>query len=106
MAAARRLAVVVTALPIERAAVIEHLRDVTEEPPLRGSIYRRGVFDDKSEPWDVIVAEIGPGNEGAAAEAERVIGRYSPSVAIFVGVIYRDGMGKEKRLVCELKERC
>jgi nucleoside phosphorylase len=80
------MAVIITALPVERAAVLEHLRDVSEEPELRGSIYRRGIFVERSEPWDVVVAEIGAGNEGAAAEAERVIAHYSPQIALFVGV--------------------
>lgn len=82
-----RLAVIITALPIERSAVLEHLYEVSEEPPLRGSIYRRGIFKERTnEPWEVIVAEIGAGNPGAAAEAERVIGYYCPQVALFVGV--------------------
>jgi hypothetical protein len=59
MSSIRRLAVVITALPIERTAVLEHLRDTYEEPPIGGSIYRRGVFDERSEPWDVVVADIG-----------------------------------------------
>jgi nucleoside phosphorylase len=78
--------VIVTALPIERIAVVEHLREVVEEPPLRGSIYRRGIFDERSDLWEVVVAEIGAGNVGASAEAERVISHYSPDVALFVGV--------------------
>lgn len=82
----RRRAVIITALPVERKATVSHLRDVVEEPPLRGSIYRRGTFDDLSDPWEVIVAEIGAGNESAAAEAERVIAYYQPEVALFVGV--------------------
>ena len=86
MTSAQRLAVIITALPLERKAVVAHLRNVTEEPPVDGSIYRRGVFDERSDPWDVIVAEIGAGNVGAAAEAVRVITHYSPRVAIFVGV--------------------
>jgi nucleoside phosphorylase len=81
-----RLAVIITALPVERAAVLEHLRNIVEETPLRGSIYRRGVFDDRSHPWDVIVAEIGPGNEAASAEAERVLSHYCPQIALFVGI--------------------
>jgi nucleoside phosphorylase len=87
MAMTPQRAVIITALPIERTAVLEHLREITEEPALRGSVYRRGIFDDRSAaPWEVIVAEIGAGNPGAAAEAERVIGHYGPQVALFVGV--------------------
>ena len=86
MTTPNRLAVIITALQIEREAVLEHLHDVTDEPPLRGSLYRRGVFDEKSDPWDIVVAEIGTGNEGAAAEAERILGHYNPNVAMFVGI--------------------
>src|SRR6266852_2032356 len=114
MASNSRRAVIITALPIERTAVLEHLRNIGEEPPLRGSIYRRGLFDDRSDPWDVIVAEIGAGNEAAAAEAERVISHYAPQVALFVGVagaikdlkhgdvvastkVYNYGAGKDRK---------
>jgi nucleoside phosphorylase len=86
MATPQHRAVIITALPIERTAVLEHLRDAGEEPPLRGSVYRKGIFDDRSDPWEVVVAEIGAGNENAAAEAERVIAHYAPQVALFVGV--------------------
>lgn len=82
----QRRAVILTALQIERQAVIEHLREVTEEPPVRGSIYRRGIFDDRSDPWEIIVAEIGAGNPNAAAETIRILSHYSPEVAVFVGV--------------------
>jgi nucleoside phosphorylase len=81
-----RRALIITALPVERVAVLEHLRDVAETRHPQGSVYRRGTFDDNSAPWDVLVAEIGPGNEGAAAEAERAIQFHEPTVAIFVGV--------------------
>jgi nucleoside phosphorylase len=86
VASIRRKVLVVTALPVEREAVLEHLREVQEAPHPQGSIYRRGVFDENSDPWDVLVAEIGAGNEGAAAEAERAIRYFDPEVAIFVGV--------------------
>lgn len=86
MTSAQRLAVIITALPLEQKAVVAHLRNCTEEPPVHGSIYRRGIFDERSDPWDVIVAEIGAGNVGAAAEAVRVITHYSPQVALLVGV--------------------
>jgi len=79
-------AVLITALPIERTAVVEHLHDVRDEQHPRGSVYRRGVFDENSQPWDVLVAEIGAGNEGAAAEANRTLEFFTPEVAMFVGV--------------------
>jgi nucleoside phosphorylase len=81
-----RRAVILTALPIERMAVLEHLRDIREEPHTRGSVYRRAIFDGISEPWEILLAEIGAGNEGAAAETERAIAHFSPEVAIFIGV--------------------
>jgi nucleoside phosphorylase len=86
MATLRRRAVIITALPIEQKAVSEHLRDLQEETHPQGSVYRRAIFDDNSEPWDILLAEIGPGNEGAAAEVERAITHFDPQVAIFVGV--------------------
>jgi nucleoside phosphorylase len=86
MSSSRRLAVIVTALSIERTAILEHLREVSEEPPIAGTIYRRGTFNECPEPWVVIVAEIGAGNAGASAETERVISHYTPEVALFVGV--------------------
>ncbi|NUQ72053.1 MAG: hypothetical protein HUU21_00540 [Polyangiaceae bacterium] len=82
----RRQAVIITVLPLERDAVLEHLREVREEPPLRGSVYRKGIFDERSDPWEVVIAEIGAGNQGASAEAERLIADYTPEVAVFVGV--------------------
>jgi hypothetical protein len=73
MATSPRMAVIITASPLERTAVIEHLRDVGEEPELRGSIYRRGIFDERSEPWDVVVAEIGAGNAELDEQIELLV---------------------------------
>ena len=81
-----RLAVIITALSLEREAVQQHLRSIGPEPEHRGSIYRRGIFDERSEPWDVVVAEIGAGNANSAAEAVRIIDHYSPHVALFIGI--------------------
>jgi nucleoside phosphorylase/tetratricopeptide (TPR) repeat protein len=86
MSTSRPLAVIITALPLEREAVLQHLHDVKEEPEHNGSIYRRGIFDERSDAWDVVVAEIGPGNVNAAAEAVRILDHYSPRVAFFVGI--------------------
>lgn len=86
MVTPQRRAVILTALPIERTAVLEHLRDHREELHPRGTVYRRGVFDERSAPWEILVAEIGAGNEGAAAEVERALDHFGAQVAVFVGV--------------------
>ena len=86
MVSENRRVVIITALPLERAAVMAHLKDVKEEVHPRGSVYRRGTFDEDSESWDVLVVEIGAGNESAAAEAERAIDYFKPELALFVGV--------------------
>lgn len=80
-------AVIVTALPVEFNAVCEHLTDRREETHPQGTVYEKGHFrPDGDGEWEVIVAEIGAGNVGAAAEAERVICHYAPNVVLFVGV--------------------
>jgi nucleoside phosphorylase len=81
-----RRAVIITALPVEREAALEHLREIREVAHPQGSIYHQGTFDDDSDPWDVLVAEIGLGNEAAAAEVERAASFHHPEVALFVGV--------------------
>jgi nucleoside phosphorylase len=79
-------AVILTALPLEFSAVVAHLNNQREERHPQGTVYIRGTFDEHSDPWDVLVAEIGAGNEGAAAEGERAIQFFAPTVAMFVGV--------------------
>jgi nucleoside phosphorylase len=82
-----RKAVVLTALPIEYKAARKHLSEVSETVHPSGTVYESGRFSgDKSTEWRVGVAEIGPGNPGAAAEAERAIAFFSPEVVLFVGV--------------------
>jgi len=81
-----RRAVFLTALPIERTAVLEHLSAIEEKVHENGSIYRVGKFAIDSDPWEVLLAEIGAGNEGAAAAAERAIAFFHPHVALFVGI--------------------
>ena len=80
-------AVVVTALPVEFNAVCEHLVDRCEDTHPQGTVYERGWFRPTgASEWEVIVAEIGAGNVGAAAEVERAISHYQPNVVLFVGV--------------------
>ncbi len=83
---ATRKAVVLTALPTEYRAVRRHLSGVSETVH-RGTVYEIGSFvGDKNTDWQVCLAEIGVGNPGAAAEAERAIAYFAPEVMLLVGV--------------------
>lgn len=81
----RKRAVVLTALGAEAEAVTAHLEDCREVAHPHGTRYQRGSWGSE-EGWDVLVAEIGAGNQGAAAHAERAIAFFKPEVALFVGV--------------------
>ncbi len=81
-----RRAVVLTALGLEYKAVRAHLRDVREETHLVGTVYERGFFGAKEEPWDVLIVETGAGTAAAAVEAERALTWFEPQVILFVGV--------------------
>jgi nucleoside phosphorylase len=76
-----RCALILTALEVETRAVLRHMPD-RKTDHVGGTVFHRGVV----EGWDVVVAEVGPGNAPAAVIAERAIGRFGPAVALFVGV--------------------
>ena len=78
--------VILTALPVEYLAVRDRLTDRCEETHPQGTIYERGRFVGATQVWDVGIVEIGPGNVGAALEAERAIAHFKPAVVLFVGV--------------------
>lgn len=79
-------AVILTALPVEYLAVRAHLANLREEIHPQGTIYEQGQFTADSQTWEVGIVEIGPGNPGAAVEAERAIAYFSPDAVLFVGV--------------------
>lgn len=73
---------VMTALPVERDAVIRRLANVRSERHTTGIEYEIGRF----ESLDVCVVQIGVGNSSAALETERAIAFFEPNIAFFVGI--------------------
>jgi nucleoside phosphorylase len=82
-----RQALVLTALPVEYAAVRVHLNCPSERVHPQGTIYECGRFaGPNGAQWDLAIAQIGAGNAHAAMEAERAIAFFSPQVALFIGI--------------------
>ncbi|MEV8437468.1 5'-methylthioadenosine/S-adenosylhomocysteine nucleosidase [Actinosynnema sp. NPDC051121] len=77
--------VVLTALEVERAAVVRHLTGLRPHRHTAGTIFERGVLAGHSEP-EVVVALTGTGNGAAAIMTERAITEFRPSAVLFVGV--------------------
>jgi len=78
---------VLTALSIERDAVISHLTDVKlEKHPEVGMDYHRGFFTTPSGNIDVVVGRTDQTNINAALETERALQHFKPSYAFYVGV--------------------
>jgi adenosylhomocysteine nucleosidase len=79
--------IILTALTIERDAVIEHLTGVKLElHPETATDYHRGIFQRPSGNIDVVVGRTDQTNINAAFETERALQYYKPSHAFYVGV--------------------
>jgi nucleoside phosphorylase len=78
-------AVIITAIPAEYSAVREHL-SLLREDTHQGAVYEIGRFFGAGAGWDILIAEIGPGNVTAALESQRAINYFQPDVLMFVGV--------------------
>lgn len=74
-------AVILTALGLETKAILRHLSNLCGE-----TVLGTGFFKGQFEGWDIVVAEMGAGNVGAAAIATRACDHYQPKVALLVGV--------------------
>lgn len=79
-----RKAVVLTALTLERDAVLELLPSYRRRTHKLGTIYEVAHLQDGN--WEVAVACVGMGNDTAAAETERAREFFDPDVLLFVGV--------------------
>jgi len=83
---ANPIVVILTALPVEYAAVRRHLTDIREEVHPERTVYERGIFSSGTAKLDVAIVEVGAGNTRSAVEGERALQHYRPTVALFVGV--------------------
>jgi hypothetical protein len=90
--------VILTAVEVETRALLRHIPDWTDET-VRGTVFYRGELDQ----WDIAIAEVGPGNNPAAAIAERAIQHFQPQVALFVGVA--GGIGRSWCISCRRRRR-
>ena len=78
----RSLALIVTALTVEREAVLSQMLGVKRDVDTLGTTYWTGEIGE----WSIALAEIGQTNPTAGTMVERAVQRYSPSVAALVGV--------------------
>lgn len=80
-------AVVLTALRDEYLAVQSHLEDLSPQVHPRGTEYEIGYFrGGDAGLWQVVIAEIGMGNNYAGIETERAISYWEPTLVAFVGI--------------------
>ena len=85
--AGRPRAVILTAIRVEYEAIRSQLTNLREHSHEHGTVYEIGDFTASSGfVWQVCLAEIGPGNAGAAQETERALAFFDPQLAMFVGV--------------------
>jgi nucleoside phosphorylase len=78
--------VVMTAIAVERQAILSYLKDVYEDIHLTGTIYNRGIFFGEKGSWEVAVVRMGVGNVMTAQAAQQAIDYLSPDLILFVGV--------------------
>lgn len=78
--------VVVTALPIEAAKVLDRLADRREFTSSVGTVYEIGDLEGYGRTIRVAVVQSRAGNSNAALETERALALFSPEVSMFVGI--------------------
>lgn len=84
----RPLIAVITALPVEFAAVKAKLKNVVSKATALGGVYAMGTFtaDGGRRKWNVALTCIGAGNPGAALAAGDAISELRPDALCFLGI--------------------
>jgi nucleoside phosphorylase/tetratricopeptide (TPR) repeat protein len=78
-------ALILTAIGLERQAVLSHISGPHLDTHPSGTIYTLGRFDE-GVGWDVAIVEMGAGNSRAATESTRGCEYFTPDVVMMVGV--------------------
>jgi len=78
--------VVLTAIPSEYQAMVRLLESPQRLQTGTGTRYAMGTIQGRDCLWEVAVAEIGPGNIGAAAEVASATTELRPDLFLFVGI--------------------
>jgi nucleoside phosphorylase len=81
-----RTALIVTALPLERDAVLAQLGASDSGQTSKGTAYWVGMLESPTAIWTVYVVGAGMGNLKAAVATERAISEWNPEIALFVGI--------------------
>jgi nucleoside phosphorylase len=79
-------AVILTALALEYDAVRAHVTDLHPYVHRSGTRYELGQLSDAGSGWEVVLAEIGEGNQIAATLTGQAIDTFDPDLVLFVGV--------------------
>jgi adenosylhomocysteine nucleosidase len=77
-------AVILTALAHEYDAVRAQLTDLRRHVHGSGTRYEIGRLTDTSPGWEVVLAEIGEGNQAAATLTGQSIDTFDPDLVLFV----------------------
>ncbi|MFJ8959117.1 hypothetical protein ACIRG5_06970 [Lentzea sp. NPDC102401] len=77
--------VILTALPVEQEAVLEHLVDVREHRHAQGTLFDVGALVGRPD-RQIALGVTGQGTLAAATLTERAIAEFSPSAVLFAGI--------------------
>ncbi|SDP40043.1 5'-methylthioadenosine/S-adenosylhomocysteine nucleosidase [Lentzea jiangxiensis] len=77
--------VILTALPVEQEAVLEHLVHVREHRHVQGTLFDVGTLSGRPD-RQVALGVTGQGTLAAATLTERAIAEFSPSAVLFTGI--------------------
>jgi nucleoside phosphorylase len=78
---------ILTALELERQAVLKHLNDIQQElHPETGTDYNVGYYDTPAGKIKVMVGKTDQTNPNAGIETERALAFFNPSHAFFIGI--------------------